>query len=112
MPEDLKQLLPFARRIDAGVAGVIILDPMCVMYQSRRGRDTSGHWHPNDRPQHVVNFRADLASDGWQPPLILLTDKPARSVTTTEVARAFQLDGFHFIAGDEFYCWDEPIEEE
>ncbi len=108
-PEDLVRLLPSAQVLAAGIAGLIILDPTCVMYQSRGGRDSWGHVYRNDRPQHVVNFRASLDQGGWQPPLLLLTDRPPKSVTTDAVARAFCLNGFHFIAGDMFACWDEPI---
>ena len=93
-----------------GIAGLIILDPPCLMYQARGGRDGWGHTFRNDRPQRVVNFRASLDRDGWQPPLLLLTERPAKSVTTDAVARAFCLNSFHFIAGDSFACWDEPIE--
>jgi hypothetical protein len=80
------------------------------MYQARGGSDGWGHTYRNDRPQHVVNFRACLDQDGWMPPLLLLTEKLAKSVNTVEVARAFCLNAFHFIAGDLFDCWGEPIE--
>jgi hypothetical protein len=80
------------------------------MYKARAGTDKWGHMHRNDRPQHVVNFRAALDAGGWQPPLLLLTERPAKSVTTVDVARAFCLNAFRFIAGDFFACWDEPIE--
>ena len=47
--------------------------------------------------------------DGWQPPLLLLTTKPAKAVNTQVVARAFCLNGFQFVAGDSFGCWDVPM---
>lgn len=112
IPEDLKQLLPLAQAFTAGVAGVILLDPLCAMYKSRAGTDSWGKVHCNDRPQHVVDFRAALSVDGWLPPLLLLTTKPAKAVNTQVVARAFCLNGFRFVAGDLFGCWDVPIEEE
>src|SRR5205814_1138737 len=71
IPEDLDQLLPQARALAPGLAGVIILDPRCTIYANRGGLDSRGHVHCNDRPQHVVNFRAALNVDGWQPPLLL-----------------------------------------
>jgi hypothetical protein len=111
-PEDLKRLLPLARSLATGIAGVIVLDPPCLMYRARGGPDGRGRMMYNDRPQHVVNFRASLDSDGWQPPLLLLTTKPAKSVNTDPVARAFCLNGFRFIAGDSFGCWDVPIEQD
>ncbi len=109
IPEDLKQLLPLARAFKPGLAGVIVLDPPCIMYKARGGTDSWGKVHRNDRPQHVVNFRAELDVDGWQPPLLLLTTKPAKAVNTEIVARAFCLNGFRFIAGDSFDCCDTPI---
>jgi hypothetical protein len=80
------------------------------MYRARGGTDSWGNVHRNDRPQHVVNFRAALAVDGWQPPLLLLTTRPAKAVNTDVVARAFCLNAFRFIVGDTFGCWDVPIE--
>ena len=112
IPEDLKQLLPLARTVEAGIAGVILLDPFCLLYKARGGTDRRGKVHRSDRPQHVVNFRAALDADGWQQPLLLLTTQPAKAVNTAEVARAFCLNGFQFIAGDMFSCWDEPIEQD
>ena len=112
MPEDLRILLPLAQSLAFGVAGLIILDPECIIYKARGGTNRWGRKFRNDRPQHVVNFRASLDSDGWQPPLVLLTEKPAKSVNTDVVARAFCLNGFRFIAGDSFSCRDEPIEQD
>lgn len=110
IPEDLKQLLPLTRTVEAGVAGIIVLDPLCLLYKTRSGTDSWGNVHCNDRPQHVVNFRAALDADGWQPPLLLLTTEPAKAVNTEIVARAFCLNAFRFIAGNSFGCWDVPIE--
>jgi len=110
IPEDLKQLLPAARALEAGVAGVILLDPGCILFQSRGGTDSWGHFHRNDRPRHVVEFRASLAVDDWQPPLLVLTERPAMAVAPDVVARAFCLEAFQFIAGDSFGCWDTPID--
>lgn len=112
MPEHLKLLLPLAQVLEVGVAGVIILDPPCIMHMARGGTDSWGKVHYNDRPQHVVNFRAALDVDGWQPPLLLVTNQPAKAVNTAVVARAFCLNGFRFVAGDSFGCWDEPIEQD
>lgn len=112
IPEDLTQLLPLVRGLTSGLAGVIILDPACTIYRARGGIDLRGNVHRNDRPQHVVNFRAALDVDGWQPPVLLLTTKPAKAVNTHVVARAFCLNAFRFVAGDSFGCYDVPIERE
>jgi hypothetical protein len=112
VPEALKQLIPLARALATGIAGVIIFDPPCSMYQARGGSGGWGRAIRNDRPQHVVNFRSSLDSDGWQPPLLLLTTRPAKAVNTEVVARVFCLNGFRFVAGNSFDCWDVPIEQD
>lgn len=112
LPEDLKNLLPLARTVEGGVAGVIVLDPWCLLYKTRGGTDWRGNSHTNDRPQHVVNFRASLELDGWQPPLLLLTEQQSKAVHIEAVSRAFCLNAFQFIAGDSFGCWEVPIEKE
>ena len=111
IPEDLRHLLPLVRKLDSGIAGVIIVDPDCIIYKARGGTDAWGHVHSNDRPQHVVNFRASLNAEGWQPPLLVLTQKPAKSVNTDIVARTFCLNGFRFVAGESFGCWDVTFED-
>ena len=110
IPEDLKKLLPLARKVKGGVAGVIILDPPCLLYKARSGTNSFGKIYRNNRSQHVVNFRAALDSDGWQPPLLLLTTNPPKAVNTAVVARAFCLNAFQFVAGESFDCLDGPIE--
>ena len=110
VPEDLNRLLPQVRALEPGLAGVVILDPPCLMYRTRGGADSKGNVWCNDRPQHVVNFRAALDRSGWQPPILLLTERPAKAVTTEAVARSFCLNGFRFIQGDTFACWETPID--
>ncbi len=112
VPADLKHLLPFAKKVEPGVAGLIVLDPPCITYKARCQTDSWGHRHRNDRPQHVVNFRAEFDFEGWQPPLLLLTDRPAKAVNTQVVARALCLNAFRFISGDSFACWELPISED
>jgi hypothetical protein len=112
IPEDLNHLLPLAQSLTPGVAGVIILDPPCNMFKTRGGTDDWGRVHTNDRPQHVVNFRAALGKNGWQPPLLLLTEQRAMARSPLVVAKAFCLDTFWFVAGDSFGCWDEPAEQD
>lgn len=111
MPEDLRQLLPAIRTSDCGVAGIMLIDPLCIIHKARAGTNWKGEYHRNDRPQHVVNFRAALQLDDWQPPLIVLTQQQAKAVDTDVIARTYCLDGFRFIAGDSFGCWDQPVEE-
>ena len=110
IPEDLKYLLPLIQSSSPGLAGVILLDPHCVLHRSRGGTDATGKFHRNDRPQHVVNFLAAFHSDEWQPPLLLITTKPAKAIDTEVVARAYCLNGFRFVDGSSFACWEEPID--
>jgi hypothetical protein len=110
IPEDLKEFLPLARALAPGLAGAIILDPDCIIYKARGGANAQGKMYHNDRPQHVVNFRAALNADAWLPPLLLLTSKRAKAINTDVVARAFCLNGFRFVAGESFECWDAPVD--
>ena len=102
-PEHLGGLLPDVRATPGGVAGVIVLDPRCLLHKKARAGT-------NDRPRHVEAFRAALDADGWQPPLVLLTERRAAAVDAEVVARAYGLDGFRFISGDTFACWEVPID--
>jgi hypothetical protein len=84
------------------VAGVILWDDECIVYQARGGESTP--FRRNDRPQHVANFRNRLGEAGWTPPFFLLTTRRAKSVNTHSVARAFCLDGFWFVHGGSLSC--------
>jgi hypothetical protein len=88
---------------------VIVYDPVCCVWKARGGTDRWGNEWRNDRPQHVVNFRAGLDRDGWQPPLVVVTDVPLKAVDTDPVRRAYCLNAFRHVAGDSFACWEEPI---
>jgi hypothetical protein len=105
-PEDLKQVVPLAKSLATGVAGVIVLDPECTMYKARGKTNRWGRTYQIDRPQQVVDFRASLDARGWQPPFLLITTKPAKAVNTDVVARVFQLNAFRFISGESFNCLD------
>jgi len=110
VPEDLWRLSGEARSSEPGVAGIIVLDPNCIIYMARAGTDSWGRLHRNDRPQHIVNFRAELEADGWRPLLVLVTERPALAINTEKLQRTFCLNALHFIAGDSFVCWEDPIE--
>lgn len=98
-PEQLRHI---DRSLTDEIAGVILIDEACIVYRARG--DTNGKFFRNDRPQHVANFRNQLIQDGWLPPFLVLTTKPAKSVNTHSVARAFCLDAFWFIAGNSLAC--------
>lgn len=92
------------------VAGILVIDENCLIYQARGGVHQGNYWR-NDRPQRVANFRNRLTVDGWTPPLFVLTKKPAKSVITHSVQRAYCLDGFWFIEGSSFSCGKREISE-
>lgn len=98
-PEQLRRVDP---NLVNEIAGIILIDKACIVYQARG--DTFGRGYRNDRPQYVVNFRNQLNWDGWMPPFFLLTTKPAKSVNTHSVARAFCLDAFWFVDGRTLSC--------
>lgn len=98
-PESLKRV-PFdsAHKI----AGLILVDMLCHVHRAREMPNAGAFFVANDRPQMIANFRNSLSVDGWAPPLIILTQKPAKSVYTDKVARAYCLDGLWFIDGQSF----------
>jgi hypothetical protein len=98
-PEQLRRV---DRSLADEIAGIFLIDEACIVYRARG--DTNGKYYRNDRPQHVTNFRNQLIQDGWMPPLFVLTTKPAKSVNTDSVARAFCLDAFWFLDGGTLAC--------
>jgi hypothetical protein len=109
-PEGLRSTVSLCRESAAGVAGVIVLDPDFFLHRARGWTDNWGHVHNNDRPQYVVNFLADLEVCGWQPPLVLLTTRPAAQVAPELLASAYCRNAFWPIRGNSFACWEVPIE--
>lgn len=91
-PESLKKIPAGAA---SNVAALILVDMLCHVHLARQ--------MPNsDRPQLIADFRNQLCADGWAPPLIIVTQKPAKSVSTSNVARAYCLEGLWFIDGKTF----------
>jgi hypothetical protein len=80
------------------VAALNVVDPECYVHLGRGF--TRGNFHvQNDRPQLIANFRHSVELENWLPPLILLTEKPAKSITTDPIARAYCLDAWWFVNG-------------
>jgi hypothetical protein len=98
-PESLKNIATDSLQ---NVAGVILVDMLCHVHCAREMPNSGAFVVANDRPQMIANFRNSLSIDGWAPPLIILTQKPARSVSTENVARAYCLEGLWFIDGQSF----------
>jgi len=103
-PESLKRISAGDR---AAVAGIVLLDLLCHVHKLRGMQ--RGHFHiANDRPQHVADFRNDIAVGDWLPPLFLLTHPPAKSIETAAIARAYCLDAWWFVDGTSLRCGPQP----
>lgn len=98
VPERLAEAMAFLGEQEVGVAGILLLDPNCIVH---RGRSFSrrGVRIAHDRPQKVVNFRASQAIGRWAPPLIVMSRHRAAAVSTQDVARVFCLESLQFIEG-------------
>lgn len=82
---------------DRPVLGIGLLDPKCFVHRLR-GKDGYG-WEPNDRPQHLARFRYRHRVGEWQPPFVLMTEQPARSVSTNELLAPYGLEAWWFVDG-------------
>lgn len=105
--ESLSKLTCALQNDRADVAGIILLDPYC-MVQRARGCNNGRFWCGHDRPQMIVDFRARLAIGTWAPPLIFVSLKPARSVHTISMQRAYCLEAFYFVDGRSLRCYPLP----
>ncbi len=102
-PQDLARFVCRAREQVPGIAGLIVFDPPCDIHRTSNGVLCY------DSTQRVVNFRSDLGLHDRQPPLLMLTTRPAKTINTDVVARVFGLNAFWFIDGDSFNCCATPI---
>jgi hypothetical protein len=101
-PESLRHVQSDERR---PIAAIIVLDMLCNVHLARGGFENGDFHVANDRPQHVASFRNSLSRGGWSPPLIILTERLAKSVRTDSVARAYCLDGLWFVDGRGLACF-------
>ena len=95
-PESLQAIGNTARN-DA--AALILVDMLCHVHKAR-GMRTGDFFVQHDRPQLVADFRNVVGLENWSPPLILLTEKPAKSIETDLIARAYCLEGWRFVDGE------------
>jgi hypothetical protein len=95
-PESLKRI---DNRFTSRVAGLILIDMLCHVHRARKMPGPAGRFVTNDRPQMIADFRNSVGVDAWVPPLILMTEEPAKSVHADYIARAYCLDGFWFLDG-------------
>jgi len=103
-PESLRKIDNHDR---SNIAGIIVIDMLCHIHQARGMQNGAFHVR-NDRPQLVANFRNDVAVGSWLPPIALLTQKPAKSVMTDNIARAYCLDAWWFVDGRSLRCGPRP----
>lgn len=85
------------------VAGIILLDPNCIVYRGRgfgSGKTRVAH----DRPQLIVDFRSRLAVGRWSPPFMIMSIRKAAAVATDTVSRIYGLDAVQFIEGSSLRC--------
>ena len=104
-PESLRRIGD-AERCD--VAGIVVVDMLCHIHQARGGIQHGNFYVSNDRPQLIANFRNTVALDGWLPPLVFVTQKAAKSVSTDSIARAYCLDAWWFVDGRSLRCGAPP----
>lgn len=88
---------------DVPVAGIILLDPNCIVHRGRgfgKGKFRVSH----DRPQLVVNFRSKLAIGNWCPPLMVMSLRKAAAVSAQDATRVYGLDAMNFLDGVTLSC--------
>jgi len=107
LPESLGQLTTELTDEKVDVAGIILLDFQCVVHKAR-GFNNGDFRVRHDRPQLIVDFRSRLSIGNWAPPLILISQKPAKSVSTNSMQRAYCLEAFRFIDGKTLRCHRLP----
>jgi len=100
-PESLSNLDSRHRQM---IAGLLLIDMLCNVHEARGIKTPGGFRVQHDRPQFVANFRGSLLEDGWTPPFLILTQKPAKAVWTDTVARAYCLDALWFVDGRTLLC--------
>jgi hypothetical protein len=106
-PETLRHI---PRDSIQNVAGLILVDMLCHVHCARQIGSPGGFSVANDRPQMIADFRYSLSIDGWAPPLIIVTQKPAKAVYTDNIARTYCLEGLWFIDGKYFGIRSETAE--
>lgn len=103
VPERLNELGRAIIEQDVPVAGIILLDPNCIVHLGRsfgKGKLRVAH----DRPQLIVNFRSKLAVGNWSPPLMVMSRHKAAAVLTANVTRVYGLESMHFVEGLSLRC--------
>jgi len=103
VPERLNELGHAIIEQNVPVAGIILLDPNCIVHRGR-GFENGRFRVTHDRPQLIVNFRSKLAVGNWCPPLIIMSIHKAAAVSAADVTRIYGLEAMHFIDGLSLNC--------
>jgi len=103
VPEKLDELGRAIVDQDSAVAGIVLLDPNCIVHRGR-GFGKGNYRITHDRPQLIVNFRSNLAVGNWSPPLVVMSLHRAAAVSTADVTRVYMLEAMHFIDGSSVNC--------
>jgi hypothetical protein len=105
VPERLGELADAIIEQSVPVAGIILLDPNCIVHRGRgfiKGNGTRRVAH--DRPQLIVNFRSKIGVNDWCPPLIVMSRHKAAAVSTADITRVYCLEAMVFIDGANLSC--------
>lgn len=88
------------------LAAVLLVDPACHVHKARDWFVPGRGVH--DRPQRIADFRADLGRIGPSPPLLVLTRRPAKSLSTERMLSAYCLDAWWFVDGRRLRVGEPP----
>lgn len=103
LPEQLPKLAEQLCGRQTTVAGIILLDPNCIVHKARSFQ--RGNFHlKHDRPQFIVDFRSKLNVGTWAPPLIIMSLNKSAAVLTSKVTRVYCLEAMQFIDGNSVRC--------
>jgi hypothetical protein len=105
-PEKLRLISPSALN-GQPVLAVILVDPLCIVHQARGGSQSAYRF--NDRPKHIVSFRAAHESGSWRPPFFLFTEQPAKSLNSNQMLGPYSLEAWWFADGSGIRMGTPPI---
>lgn len=103
LPEALADLSAMILKESVEIAGVLVLDMQCTVHKAR-GFNNGKFRVCHDRPQLIADFRACLSQGNWAPPLVFFSQRPAKSVSTDSMQRAYCLEAFQFVDGKTLKC--------
>lgn len=84
------------------VMGILVLDMCCHIHRARGNRDRRIRWI--DRPSAITESQTRLSAEGWKPPIILITNRPAKSVETSSIVSTYGWDALWYLDGQTLTC--------